>query len=165
MFGYYQPYFNTLHANTVLMGATYSVIAIFSILGAHIGKKLVPRYSPYFMSSLLLWGTIITAFLMLAENQYLAFAATFVLAIPFGFSNATLRHFLNSQSPSNIKSSIASFGTTLYAAGTMLGLAAAGILADHFAPRTILMCIIAVSAVILVLNKTISQSRNASQTA
>lgn len=151
-FGYYQPYFNTLNINPALLGGLYSAISLFSAYGSHLMKSFLTKHSPKKINAFMIIATICTAVLMLPRIPILAFIAPLFIAVTFGFVYPNMRHFLNSQSPSKIKTSIASFGSTVYAIGTMVGLSSGGILADHFSSTIILSIIIAGSIVTLILN-------------
>lgn len=152
LFGYYQPYFNTLHISPLMIGILYSVISIVSSFGSGLMKKWLSTYSAKAINNFMIVATIITACFMIPQLFPLAFVGSLFVALTFGFVAPNLRHFLNIQSPSDIKTSIASFGTTMYAVGTMIGLFLSGILADHFSSTVILTIIIGGSFVCLLLN-------------
>ena len=151
-FGYYQPYFTLLHINPVYIGILYSVISLFSAFGSHLMKGFLPKYSAKTINTFMILATICTALCMLPRIPILAFIGPLFIAVTFGFVYPNLRNFLNSQSPSEIKTSVASFGTTCYAIGTMIGLSAGGVFADHFSSTIVLSIILAGSIISFVLN-------------
>ena len=151
-FGYYQPYFSSLHINPVYIGVLYSVISLFSAFGSHLMKSFLPKYSAKTINSFMIVATICTALFMLPRIPILAFIGPLFIAVTFGFVYPNLRNFLNTQSPSEIKTSVASFGTTCYAIGTMIGLSAGGVLADHFSSTVVLSIILAGSIISFILN-------------
>lgn len=151
-FGYYQPYFNTLHISSLYIGILYSVISLFSAFGSHIMKGLLSKYSAKTINMFMILATIATAFFMLPKIPLLAFLGPLWIGVSFGFVYPNLRNFINARSPGHIKTSVVSFGTTCYAIGSMLGLALAGIFADHFSSTVILLIIIGGSGVTFILN-------------
>jgi MFS family permease len=156
LFGYFQPYFTSIHIGSAFIGAIFSIVSLSSAYGSHLMKKALSQYTFKQINAFGILLSIFATMLLFVQNIFLVVISAIILGIAFGSVMPNLRHLLNKQSPIGINTSVVSFGNTFYSLGTTIGLFLAGFLADHFVPNTVLLIVLSGCIAALILNSWIT---------
>jgi MFS family permease len=152
LFSHYQPIYIELGVSSFTLGILFSLLSVFSALGAYLMRKFPDTRSPHAIQSLSILGILATGVLFVILKLPLILAAPIPMALISGFINPNMRLYINNHAPDNVRASVLSLASTILNIGSGIGFLLSFYIADHFNKTTALIIVLIGAGLTLLVN-------------